>query len=172
MFISFCLSSRTGRAAFLSATVRVVALGMMALLAGGTRVLAQAEAPALMRYAALSGPVAQLPAALRQISLSELGTGDPTKTLAVPSSSATRLSLTPGDSELGPRRSRGELLARGALIGTGIGALAGAGTYLVLSRRSTSRDRSEDPLGYLLWSIDGAAAGLLVGLVAGALSGR
>lgn len=122
-----------------------VALGLLAVIACATCVEAQTETPVP------SGPIAHPVGALRRTARTDLGTGD---------------------SVSGPQRSRGELLARGALVGTGVGALAGAGTYLVLSRRSTSRDRSEDPLGYLLWSISGATVGLLVGLVAGALSGR
>lgn len=199
LFTSFC--ARTGRPARMVAATRLLSL-CLPLLIGGTLLQAQGETRAPLQDSSLRGPIVRPSGAVLRSRPTNMGDGEriphgvapstpdgsyvPSSTAWVPPFSSisggqfprtgvrpsTDPSRTPADTVSGQRRSRGEQIGRGALIGTGVGAIVGAGTAFVVSRQARVIDHSEDVLGFIVYTVYGAVAGLLVGTVTGALVGR
>jgi hypothetical protein len=63
--------------------------------------------------------------------------------------------------------SRGSIVARDALIGTGVGAVTGLITAVIVTQTGNYSNHSEDGLAYLYFPIYGAMAGLVAGVIVG-----
>ena len=69
-------------------------------------------------------------------------------------------------------QSAGRVIFHDAAVGAGIGALAGAVYVLIGTQQPRVIDHSLDPLAYAVFTVGGAAAGLLVGAVVGGIRAR